>query len=147
MSSQDEMVVSAPALSPGAARARRYRQRKRAGERCFQMQLTKAAVDALVRFDLLKTDQRGDAEVIRNAILALCHVGYQTLTEGRRGASGDAVVRLPEVALHRLVTHGFVGGGRRDEAAIAAGVEKLIAAWDRAAARWDLSEIWPSRPS
>ena len=125
------MVTSAPALSPGAARARRYRQRKRAGERCFQMHLTNAAVDALVQFDLLKPDQCGDPEAVRNAILALCHVGYQTLSEGRRGASGDALVRLPEVALHRLVTHGFVGGGRRDEAAIAAGCRKAECCLER----------------
>jgi hypothetical protein len=58
---------------------------RRAGERCFQMQLTKAAVDALVRLDLLNADQRGDTEAVRYAVLALCHVGYQTLSERRRG--------------------------------------------------------------
>jgi hypothetical protein len=111
------------------------------------MHLTNAAVDALVQFDLLKPDQCGDPEAVRNAVLVLCHVGYQTLTAARGDVTRDVVVRVPEAVLHQLVTHGFVRGGRRDEAAIAAGVEKLIAAWDRAAARWDLSEIWPSRPS
>ena len=138
------MVTSAPALSPGAARARRYRQRKRAGERCFQMHLTNAAVDALVQFDLLKPDQCGDPEAVRNAVLVLCHVGYQTLTAARGDVTRDVMVRVPEAVLHQLVTHGFVAHERRhDEPAVATGVAKLIAAWDEATARWDLSAVWP----
>ena len=118
------MVTSSATLSPSAVRTRRYRQRQRDGERCFQIQMTRAAVDALVQLDLLKPDQCGDPEAVRNAVLVLCHVGYQTLTAARGDVTRDVVVRVPEAVLHQLVTHGFVRGGRWDEAAIAAGCRK-----------------------
>jgi hypothetical protein len=58
------------------------------------------------------------------------------------------MVRLPDAALHALVTHGFVGPEERhNQAAVATAVEKLIGAWCRAAARWDLSAVWPRTPS
>jgi hypothetical protein len=52
---------------------------------------------------------------------------------------------VPEAVQHLLVTHGFVARNELQyEAGVAAGVAKLIAAWDEATARWDLSAVWPS---
>jgi hypothetical protein len=94
--------------------------------------------------DLLKADQRDDAEAVQAAVLALCHVGYQTLTAACGDVTRDVMVRLPDAALHALVTHGFVGlQEKHNHAAVATAVENLIAAWDQAAARWDLSAAWP----
>jgi hypothetical protein len=57
-------------------------------------------------------------------------------------------VRLPEAAVQRLVTHGFIEHEqRRNEAAVAAAVDKLVVAWHEATARWDLSAVWPPTPS
>jgi hypothetical protein len=63
----------------------------------------------LVDLDLLKADQRDDAEAVQAAVLALCHVSYQALTAACGDVTRDVMVRLPDAALHALVTHGFVG--------------------------------------
>jgi hypothetical protein len=56
------------AISPGAERMRRYRQRRRSGLRCLMVQLREKEIDVLVCRALLKPEMRHSKNAIINAL-------------------------------------------------------------------------------
>jgi hypothetical protein len=74
-----------PAISakPATQRARRYRERKKTGARCLQIELAGDDIDAFVRIGVLAAERRDDSEAIKAAIRTLCRAGYRALKETR----------------------------------------------------------------
>jgi hypothetical protein len=56
-----------PAISakPATQRARRYRERKKTGARCLQIELAGDDIDAFVRIGVLAAERRDDSEAIK----------------------------------------------------------------------------------
>ncbi len=60
-------TTTAPTISSAAERMRRYRQRRRDGLRCLNIQLRETEIDTLIRKGLLKPEPRNDANAIIEA--------------------------------------------------------------------------------
>jgi SOS response regulatory protein OraA/RecX len=58
--------TSQPSLA--AERMRRHRQRRRNGLRCLMVQLRETEIDTLISRELLQTDARNDAQLVREAL-------------------------------------------------------------------------------
>ncbi len=56
------------ARTRAAERMRRYRQRRRAGLRCYELELRESEIDALVRRDLLLASERTNRVAIIKAM-------------------------------------------------------------------------------
>jgi hypothetical protein len=57
-------------LSPAAERMRNHRERRKAGMRCFTIELRETEIDALIRKGFLTADTRNDTSEIIDAIYA-----------------------------------------------------------------------------
>src|SRR5215469_10804053 len=66
------------AKAAGALRARRYRQRRKDGERCIRFRVTQKALDQFVWLGLLKPDARDDPSSIECAFYELANVSLAT---------------------------------------------------------------------
>jgi hypothetical protein len=55
-------------ISGAAERMRRYRERRRNGLRCLNIELRATEIDTLIRKGLLKTETRNDSNAIRKAL-------------------------------------------------------------------------------
>ena len=65
----DTVAVQTEAARPGAAeRMRRCRARRRAGYRCFMVELHRREIDALVHRGLLRADERDDEGAVVDAL-------------------------------------------------------------------------------
>jgi hypothetical protein len=54
--------------SPAAERMRNHRERRKAGMRCFNVELRETEIDALIRKGFLKADARNDTQAIIDAL-------------------------------------------------------------------------------
>jgi hypothetical protein len=68
------------ALSSGAERMRRHRQRRHDGLRCLQIQLRETEIDELIRKGMLKSETRND----RNAIIRALYAFFDASLNGTR---------------------------------------------------------------
>ena len=66
------------AKAAGALRARRYRQRRKDGERCIRFRVTQKALDQFVRLGLLEKDARHDPGGIERVFYELANVSLAT---------------------------------------------------------------------
>jgi hypothetical protein len=55
-------------LSPAAERMRNHRERRKAGMRCFTIELRETEIDALIRKGFLKADTRNDKQAIVDSL-------------------------------------------------------------------------------
>jgi hypothetical protein len=65
--------------SPGALRMRRYRKQQKQRLRSVRILLDETDIDAFIRLDLLKEDQRQDEEALRTAVMTLVYRAEEDL--------------------------------------------------------------------
>jgi hypothetical protein len=66
--------------SPGALRMRRYRKQQKQRLRSVRiLLLDETDIDAFIRLDLLKEDQRQDEEALRTAVMTLVYRAEEDL--------------------------------------------------------------------
>jgi hypothetical protein len=61
-------TIQTESISGAAERMRRYRERRRSGLRCLNIELRETEIDTLIRKGLLNQETRNDPEAIRNAL-------------------------------------------------------------------------------
>ena len=66
-------------FSPGAVRMRRYRQQRKQGLRSVRIQLDEMDIDALIRMEHLKEDERQDPKALQKAVLGLLYWAEEDL--------------------------------------------------------------------
>jgi hypothetical protein len=66
-------------FSPGAVRMRRYRQQRKQGLRSVRIQLDEMDIDALIRMEHLKEDERQNPKALQKAVLGLLYRAEEDL--------------------------------------------------------------------
>jgi hypothetical protein len=72
-------IPTSRSSSPAAQRMRRYRKRRREGQRSVRIALYETDCDVLIRIGLLKEDQRQDRKALQKALLGLLYRAEQDL--------------------------------------------------------------------
>jgi hypothetical protein len=114
-------VRSEPANTDGAIRMRRCRARRRAGFRCFTVELHDGEIEALVRRGILRGDERDDEGAVVDAL-------SQYIVALARLAVPERLAQRRDVNPQRSLVNDRIGPGARDQLILADG---LAGAFDK----------------